>query len=57
MTIDGVNLSNDPLDNPVKVGNNWCYIISTNATQITCRVAETLTSEISIGQVLVFLRT
>ena len=26
ITITGVNFSNDPYDNPVKVGNDWCYV-------------------------------
>ena len=38
VTIDGVNFSNDPLDNPVKVGDHWCLVQTTSPTQITCRV-------------------
>lgn len=26
MTIDGINFSDDPLDNPVKVGPYWCLV-------------------------------
>ena len=32
VTITGVNFSNDPLDNPVKAGNNWCDVLTTNPT-------------------------
>lgn len=37
VTITGENFSNDPLDNPVKIGNNYCYVITTSPTEITCR--------------------
>ena len=32
VTIDGVNFSTDPLDIPVKVGNSWCLVQTTNAS-------------------------
>ena len=32
VTIDGVNFSNDPLDNPVKAGNSWCDVLTTSPT-------------------------
>ena len=57
VTIDGVNFSDDLYDNPVKVGNNWCLVQTTNVEQITCRVMETYASEISTVQVLTFLGT
>ena len=31
VTIDGVNFSDDPLDNPVKVGDNYCLVETTSA--------------------------
>jgi hypothetical protein len=37
VTITGENFSNEPLDNPVKIGNNYCYVITSSPTQITCR--------------------
>lgn len=57
ITIDGVNFSDDPLDNPVKVGNNYCLVQTTSSSQITCRVMETGTSQPSSTNILVFLRT
>lgn len=57
VTIDGINFSDDPYDNPVKVGDNWCLVQTTSADQITCRVMETYTDEISSVQVLTFLGT
>ena len=57
VTIDGVNFSDDPYDNPVKVGNNWCLVQTTSVTQITCRVMETYVEEISTVLVLTFLAT
>ena len=41
LTIDGINFSDDALDNPVKVGDYWCFVRTTSANQITCRVMET----------------
>ena len=43
LTITGVNFSNDPLDNPVKIGNNvltseYCLVMTSSPSQITCRV-------------------
>jgi hypothetical protein len=37
VTITGENFSNEPLDNPVKIGNNYCYVITSSPNQITCR--------------------
>jgi hypothetical protein len=37
ITITGENFSNDPLDNPVKIGDNYCYVETSTATQITCK--------------------
>ena len=41
LTIDGVNFSDNKLDNPVKVGPHNCYVTATSATQIQCDVRET----------------
>ncbi len=57
VTIDGINFSDDKLDNPVKVGDYWCFVKETSATQIKCRVMETGTEEITTVQVITFLRT
>jgi len=40
VTITGVNFSTDPLDNPVKVGPNYCLVLTSSATQITCRIVD-----------------
>lgn len=32
VTIDGTNFSKNKLDNPVKAGNYWCLVESTNAS-------------------------
>mmetsp|Transcript_45175 Transcript_45175/g.61261 ORF Transcript_45175/g.61261 Transcript_45175/m.61261 type:complete len:106 (+) Transcript_45175:3355-3672(+) len=58
MTITGTNFSNDNIqDNPVKVGDNYCYLISTSATEIVCRIDSF--SELTVGEneVVVFLMT
>ena len=57
VTIDGVNFSDDPLDNPVMVGGSWCNVLTTSATQITCRIAERTATEASTSELIVFLRT
>lgn len=57
VTITGRNFSDNKLDNPVKVGNNWCYVETTSATEIVCRVGETGETVESSAVVLAFLRT
>ena len=57
ITIDGVNFSDNALDNSVKVGNDYCLVETTAPDQITCRVIETGTAEPSTSNLLVFLRT
>jgi len=57
LTIDGVNFSDNKLDNPVKVGPHNCYVTATSASQISCDVRETLATEISTVNVITFLRT
>ena len=32
VTIDGINFSDDPLDNPVKVGDHYCLVQTTSPT-------------------------
>ena len=57
ITIGGINFSDDPLDNPVRVGDNWCLVQTSTPTEITCRVMETFAEETSTALVLTFLRT
>ena len=57
ITITGVNFSNDKYDNPVKAGDYWCDVQTTNPTQITCRVRETGASQTSSGWVSTFMAT
>ena len=56
VTITGTNFSNDKLDNPVKAGNTWCDVQTTNPTQITCRVRATGLTAASSGKLSTFLR-
>ena len=32
ITITGENFSNDHLDNPVKIGDDYCYVLSSSTT-------------------------
>lgn len=43
LSIYGRGFSDDPLDNPVTVDGNHCYVVTTSATLITCRIAEVMT--------------
>ncbi len=36
LTITGENFSENILDNPVKVGDHYCDVLTSNATTITC---------------------
>jgi len=38
VTITGTNFSDEPLDNPVLIGNSICYVQSTSATSIECKI-------------------
>jgi len=57
VTITGENFSTDPLDNPVKIGNNYCYVITTNTTHITCRTDLLTANTVGDQLVIVFLKT
>ena len=37
MTILGENFSDVITDNPVKIGSEYCYVLTTSTTEITCR--------------------
>ncbi len=52
-----MNFSNDPLDNPVKVGPYWCLVQTSSVDKITCRVSEAVDNSVSSVKVLTFLRT
>ena len=56
MTINGINFSNDPYDNPVKIGNVYCLVQTSSPTQITCRVEEAV-EEPQTELLIVFLKT
>ena len=57
VTITGTNFSIDPLDNPVKVGPNYCNVITSTTTQITCRIVD-IVAPVALEKqvVLVFLK-
>jgi hypothetical protein len=57
VTITGENFSDSPLDNPVKIGAHYCYVITTSPTEITCRTDMLHDQESSSQIVLVFLKT
>ena len=57
VTITGENFSDNPLDNPVKIGSNYCYVITTSPTEITCRTDMLHDQMVGSEQVLVFLKT
>lgn len=57
VTITGENFSDDPLDNPVMIGNNYCYVQTTSATQITCRTDLLTDQAVQDELVIVFLKT
>ena len=57
ITITGENFSNDPLDNPVKIGGNYCYVMTSSPTQITCKTDLLHGEAFGDEQLLVFLKT
>jgi hypothetical protein len=64
LTIQGTNFGTEKTDNPVQISFNGgvgsvnCFVLTTMATQITCRVDDTIEKEAgSEGLVIVFLKT
>lgn len=55
-----MNFSNEPLDNPVKVGDTYCLVKTSTPTQIVCQIDRTgklVTTPNIDTQTIVFLRT
>lgn len=58
LTITGQHFGSVATDNPVKVGDQYCIVLETEETQITCRIEEPeATQSASTELVLVFART
>jgi hypothetical protein len=57
ITITGENFSNDIMDNPVKIGDQYCYVLTSSTTQITCRTDLLTTNALGNQMVIVFLKT
>lgn len=57
VTITGNHFSTSATDNPVKLGNNYCYVIETGDTEIKCRVGDLASQDPEEGLLLVFART
>jgi hypothetical protein len=57
VTITGENFSYDPLDNPVKIGDDYCYVITSTPSQITCRTNQLVGKAEESDLLLVFLKT
>jgi len=45
------------LDNPVKIGDDYCYVITSTPTQITCRTNQLVGKAEESDLLLVFLKT
>lgn len=56
VTITGENFSDDALDNPVKIGDDYCYVITSSTTEITCRT-DLLSKALGEQLIVVFLKT
>jgi len=63
LTITGTNFGSSITDNPVQisynggVGSTDCFVLTTEATQITCRIDDSISMEPNkTGEVVVFLR-
>jgi hypothetical protein len=57
VTITGENFSDEPLDNPVKIGDHYCYVETSSSTEITCRTDYLLDQEAGDELIIVFLKT
>ena len=56
ITITGENFSDDIYDNPVKIGDSYCFVQTTSATEITCR-QDFGVRDTGAALLLVFLKT
>jgi len=56
LTITGTNFSDEPLDNPVKVGDNYCLVSFSGNSGIICRI-ENKVHVAGDAEVIVFLKT
>jgi hypothetical protein len=58
LTLTGKHFGTVATDNPVKVGNNYCYVETTADTEITCRIGDLATqTATTTALVLIFART
>lgn len=57
ITITGVNFSDEPLDNPVKIGDHYCFVQTSSPTEITCRTDYLLDQDTGDALLIVFLKT
>jgi hypothetical protein len=57
ITITGENFSDDALDNPVMIGKDYCYVLTTSPTQITCRTDLLVENTVGDKLLVVFLKT
>ena len=56
ITITGYTFGTEATDNPVKIGDAYCDVVTTSATQITCRT-QPRTSQLTTETLIVFLKT
>jgi len=56
ITITGENFSDEAIDNPVKIGDDYCYVITSTTTEITCRTDPLLAQVTGEQILLVFLK-
>lgn len=57
VTITGENFSDVPTDNPVMIGDQYCYVQTTSTTEITCRTDLLSGQAVQDELIIVFLRT
>ena len=57
ITITGENFSNEKLDNAVKIGQNYCNVITTSPSEITCKTDFLYTQLPVEEELIVFLKT
>ena len=57
ITILGENFSHEPLDNPVMIGDEYCYVKTSSPTKITCRTDLLVENKVGDQTLLVFLKT
>lgn len=56
LTLNGAHFGNVPTDNPVKIGNQICFVQETSEFEIKCRIAVDGSQEPNTSEIIIFAK-